>query len=138
MHLHVCRVMSDVKDNSRRKLIIHKLYVDSPMYSWFGLDLLVLINENLYAAVYNEILDNSALPNLWQGPFLLEHDNTPIHKVRSSSWTSLCAQHQCSSSLMLLWLNGSKSLQPGSKKAFPEDCRMLQQQINAHGFGMTY
>lgn len=38
---------------------------------------------------------------------------------------------------MLLWLNESKSLQPVSKillKAFPEECRLLWQQIDANGF----
>ena len=57
----------------------------------------------------------------------------------------LIAQHQCLTSLMLLWLNGSKSQQQCSNiqwKAFPEQWRPLQQQrgdqlhINAHDFGM--
>ncbi len=41
--------------------------------------------------------------------------------------------------LALLWLNGSKFLQPGSKiwwKAFPEEWRLLQQQISVYNFGM--
>uniref|UniRef100_A0A0E9WIN6 Uncharacterized protein n=1 Tax=Anguilla anguilla TaxID=7936 RepID=A0A0E9WIN6_ANGAN len=57
----------------------------------------------------------------------------------------LITQHQCPASLMLLWLNGSESMQPCSKlywKAFPEEWRLLQQQrgnqlyMNAHGFVM--
>lgn len=40
----------------------------------------------------------------------------------------LITQHQCPTSQMLLWMNGSKSLQPGSKnlwKALPEQWRLL-------------
>jgi hypothetical protein len=35
----------------------------------------------------NDILDDSVLPTLWQpfgeGPILFQHDNAPMHKVRS-------------------------------------------------------
>ena len=90
------------------------------------------------------------LPNLWQqfgeGAYLFQHDNAPVHKVRSIQkwfveigveeldwpaqstdlnpiehfWYAECepgliAKHQCPTSLMLLWLNGSQSLQQCSK-----------------------
>ena len=80
-----------------------------------------------------------------QSPDLKTPSNTFGMNWNADCEPDLITQRQCPTSLMLLWLNGSKSPQQCSNikwKTFPEEWRLLQQQrgnqlhINAHDFGM--
>ncbi|GFT56213.1 transposable element Tc1 transposase [Trichonephila clavipes] len=55
-------------------------------FSWFRLGPLVPVIKNMNSEMYVDILDNTALPTLWQyfgeGPFLFQQDNCSIHTSR--------------------------------------------------------
>lgn len=56
-------------------------------FTGVGLGPLVPVKGNLNASTYQDILDNSMLPTLWEqlgeGPLLFKHDCAPVHKARS-------------------------------------------------------
>ncbi|GFT29239.1 transposable element Tc1 transposase [Trichonephila clavipes] len=60
-------------------------------FSWFGLGPLFPVNGNMNSEMYVDILDNAALPTLWQyfgeDLFLFQQDNCSIHASRlAQTW----------------------------------------------------
>lgn len=73
---------------------------------------------------FSQFGEKKTLPGLNKSP-----DPNPTFGMNSDREPGLITQHRCLTSLMLLWLNRSKSLQPGNKilrKAFPEVWRLLE------------
>lgn len=83
---------------------------------------------NLIATAYNDILDNCVPSTLCPPAQSQIPDLNPIQQL----WDELehdyepdfIAQQQCWISIIVLWLNGSKSLQPGSE-IYTEKWRLL-------------
>ncbi|GFW28670.1 transposable element Tcb1 transposase [Trichonephila clavipes] len=60
-------------------------------FSWFDLGPLGPVIGNMSSEMYVDILDNAALPALWQyfgeGPFIFQQDNCSIHTSRfAQTW----------------------------------------------------
>lgn len=57
--------------------------------SWHGLGPLVVVSGIMDTAKYLDVLDNAALPTLWQhfgnGPYQYQQDNAPCHTARAAT-----------------------------------------------------
>ena len=73
-----------------------------------GLRMFFMVRD-LNARAYNDILDDSVSWTLWQqfgeGPFVLQHGNAPMHKVRSiQKWfVEIGVEELIPKSLALIW-----------------------------------
>lgn len=93
--------------------------------SYFNMTALVQVHLELCCSVQSPHLNS--LKHLWGE---LQHQLCQ---------PDITTQQQCCTSLMMLWLNESKSLQTGSKiwwKGVPREWRLIQWKINADGFEM--
>ena len=77
--------------------------------TWFGLGSLVSVNRNVHSTFYNDILEDSVLPTLWQqfeeSHFLFQNDYTKQGPYRNGwlrlAWKNLTCLHKALTSTPL-------------------------------------